>query len=92
MCIDHNECRYDNPCDPETEVCLNSYGNYFCFCKFGYEWSSSTNKCILSEILTRALKRYGGLNLDSSCAACNWTEFKTSFLLAIFYSIIIKLK
>lgn len=91
MCIDYNECQHDHPCDPETEVCLNSYGHYFCFCKFGYEWSNQMNKCITSEILTRAMKRYQGLDPDLNCAyVCR--EFRTTILLVIFHLSIIWLK
>ena len=38
MCntLDINECEDNNPCDPRTEECTNSIGNYTCSCLLGY--------------------------------------------------------
>lgn len=91
MCVDYNECHHDNSCDPETEVCLNAHGYYHCFCKFGYEWSSRLNKCVTSDLITRAMQRYQGLDPDFSCAHVS-QKFGSAILLVIVHLSLIWLK
>ncbi|XP_076866148.1 adhesion G protein-coupled receptor E5 isoform X2 [Brachyhypopomus gauderio] len=42
LCVDDDECQYDNPICGEHAVCYNTHGSYYCQCKPGYQTHSLT--------------------------------------------------
>ncbi|XP_051572569.1 adhesion G protein-coupled receptor E5-like isoform X2 [Myxocyprinus asiaticus] len=37
LCVDENECEFENPICGENAVCSNTNGSYYCECKEGFE-------------------------------------------------------
>ncbi|XP_076866149.1 adhesion G protein-coupled receptor E5 isoform X3 [Brachyhypopomus gauderio] len=49
LCVDDDECQYDNPICGEYAVCYNTYGSYYCQCEPGYQMPLRTVNFTLTD-------------------------------------------
>ena len=55
-CTDINECSLDDPCDDQTEKCVNTAGSYLCHCKGWYQTEMRNPRSVKRSTVLKPFK------------------------------------